>query len=94
MSKILRLNRTFYGIETLVVLGLSVVVIGLNRTFYGIETYQTFQHRRETNRLNRTFYGIETGDMRLTQDAEYVLIVPFMELKRTMRPSTSSPWAS
>ena len=32
------LNRTFYGIETGLIITILFPLIGLNRTFYGIET--------------------------------------------------------
>ena len=34
----MRLNRTFYGIETNLLFSIKFLVYRLNRTFYGIET--------------------------------------------------------
>ena len=53
----------------------------LNRTFYGIETSSTISFWRKAAGLNRTFYGIETINICRQLVHDYVLIVPFMELK-------------
>ena len=80
------LNRTFYGIETIVFRLLLVFIFGLNRTFYGIETILPQGRLRYGHGLNRTFYGIETqmNILRLNGYC-FVLIVPFMELKQGER---------
>ena len=55
----------------------------LNRTFYGIETNIWLVSKKKLSCLNRTFYGIETDLRTLGIGLGIVLIVPFMELKRT-----------
>ena len=76
-----RLNRTFYGIETIAARQDMVGVPGLNRTFYGIETEIRGGYGDAQHRLNRTFYGIETVFPLSFEHRPDVLIVPFMELK-------------
>ena len=53
------LNRTFYGIEKMVVVRPSRRACSLNRTFYGIEKSAAAARAKSTDGLNRTFYGIE-----------------------------------
>ena len=61
-------------------------VLRLNRTFYGIETRLLCTQTRHQGGLNRTFYGIETTYGKFRLNIFLVLIVPFMELKRS-RPT-------
>ena len=59
-TSMIGLNRTFYGIETLILVLSFKVLWCLNRTFYGIETDVVEVEVLINDRLNRTFYGIET----------------------------------
>ena len=87
-----RLNRTFYGIETVPLRPLQGQDAGLNRTFYGIETFDVKDSTNANKSLNRTFYGIETIYKVKQVYCPRVLIVPFMELKhRRQRRRLSSP---
>ena len=76
-----RLNRTFYGIETSAATNTGYRSAGLNRTFYGIETSEDKPLPCPDICLNRTFYGIETVSTTSISSMLKVLIVPFMELK-------------
>ena len=81
MKSILRLNRTFYGIETLL-LGLSsVTIFGLNRTFYGIETGKFSKIFLLFLVLIVPFMELKLCGTAHGLHVTEVLIVPFMELK-------------
>ena len=84
MTRVPRLNRTFYGIETKCSPARHGLSLCLNRTFYGIETQNTDAQQDVESRLNRTFYGIETPKKAGSESALAVLIVPFMELKLSL----------
>ena len=81
------LNRTFYGIETLHVgrdVNKRAVLIV---PFMELKLVFVLGCLIRSACLNRTFYGIETAFPWMSCfDYDYVLIVPFMELKHRSTP--------
>ena len=76
-----RLNRTFYGIETIAPGGRLSAKGGLNRTFYGIETNKGPQRKNRNRVLIVPFMELKLIHLLLLLLRMQVLIVPFMELK-------------
>ena len=81
MPEPLRLNRTFYGIETVAIIAATWCLLVLIVPFMELKLEIGSMVKRTWPCLNRTFYGIETISGRCEICTFFVLIVPFMELK-------------
>ena len=82
----MRLNRTFYGIETINTVKPDRVLSGLNRTFYGIETADRRHLNPPRNVLIVPFMELKQTKGRERKRKPKVLIVPFMGIETVRSP--------